>query len=58
MISSFRENFIFTKLRENKTLAKISGFTVLGGPRGLGELGEKGYIFSGNCAALVIISGI
>ena len=29
-----------------------------GGPQGLGEPGEKGYIFSGSCAALVIISGI
>ena len=32
VISPFRESFIFTKLyakfRENKTLAKISGFTV------------------------------
>ena len=29
MISPFREGYIFTKLRENKTLAKIFEFTVL-----------------------------
>ena len=28
VISPFREDFVFTKLRENKTLAKISEFTV------------------------------
>ena len=31
MISQVRESFIFTKLRENKTLAKISEFTVVAG---------------------------
>ena len=30
VISPFRKGFIFTKLRENKTLAKISKFTVCG----------------------------
>ena len=29
MISPIREEFIFTKLRENKTLKKISEFTIL-----------------------------
>ena len=28
VISPYRESFIFTKFRENKTLAKISEFTV------------------------------
>ena len=58
VVSPFHEDFIFTKLRiceasQNKTLAKISEFTVLSfalfsilaGP----TVGHKGIFFSSEC---------